>query len=87
MEIRSEKSKPLGQSEMILSLSMATVEAVEYPKGPMSVPSYNRNLSSTKSSSGIYNPVQQVIIYYYQNPPIESRNSPPIRENWTIQFV
>jgi len=56
----------LGHSEMILSLSIATVEALEYRNGPMSVPSYNRNLSSTKSSSGICNP----LISDYQIPPI-----------------
>lgn len=71
------KTKPLGHSEMILSLSMATVEAVEYRNGPMSVPSYNRNLSSTKSSSGICNPL--VIYIWLWNPTdgaIKSHNRP-----------
>lgn len=53
---RKEKKKPLGHSATILSLSIGMVEAGEYRKGPISDPSNNRNLSSIKSSSGIWYP-------------------------------
>lgn len=43
----------MGHSATILSFSIATVDVGEYRKGPISDPSYNLNLSSTKSSSGI----------------------------------
>ncbi len=44
---------PCGHWERILSLSVAIVLAGAYLLGPMSVPSYNRNLSSTRSSPAI----------------------------------
>lgn len=57
MEVSEERQRerPLGQSETILCLSISTVAAEEYLKGPISEPSYNLNLMSTKSSSGILN--------------------------------
>lgn len=51
--MQDEKALPRGHSEIILSLSIATVEEDEYRIGPMSDPSYSRNLSSTRSSSCI----------------------------------
>lgn len=44
---------PLGQWLRILSLMLATVVAGAYLLGPMSVPSYKRNFSSTGSSNDI----------------------------------
>jgi hypothetical protein len=44
---------PFGQWLRILSLMLATVVAGAYLLGPMSVPSYKRNLSSTGSSKDI----------------------------------
>lgn len=44
---------PFGQWLRILSLMLATVVAGAYLFGPMSVPSYKRNLSSTGSSKDI----------------------------------
>jgi hypothetical protein len=43
----------LGQSETTLCFKKSTVEAAEYRKGPISEPSYNLNLISIDSSSGI----------------------------------
>lgn len=62
-----ERERPLGQSETILCLSISTVAAEEYLKGPISEPSYNLNLMSTKSSSGIW--IQFFFFFFFSSNP------------------